>query len=161
MRDARIAWLASQGYDRIGILGTSLDRACRCCTAAQRTAHQSRGRSIIFPPHFADVVWRACRHGTSARDSTATSIWICCGRLEADQPALVIWTPGAIATLLVYARYDLTFPVDLSEDLVRASASTACRTRVAVASRAAITPRQGTLQVLVWMDSDEIPEKRS
>ena len=40
--------------------------------------------------------------------------------LAADQPQWYLERLRDRKTLLVYARYDLTFPVDLSEDLVRA-----------------------------------------
>ena len=39
--------------------------------------------------------------------------------VEADQPAWYLERVRDRKTLLVYARYDLSFPVDLSEDLVR------------------------------------------
>ncbi len=57
--DARraIAWLASQGYERIGILGTSLGS----CLALLTTAHEPLVKAAAFnhvSPFFADVVWR-------------------------------------------------------------------------------------------------------
>jgi len=57
--DARraIAWLAAQGYDRIGILGTSLGS----CLALLTTAHEPLIKAEALnhiSPHFADVVWR-------------------------------------------------------------------------------------------------------
>ena len=57
--DARraIAWLALQGYERIGILGTSLGS----CLAMLTTAHEPRIRAQALnhiSPWFADVVWR-------------------------------------------------------------------------------------------------------
>ena len=46
-------------------------------------------------------------------------------------------------TLLVYARYDLTFPVDLSEDLVRAfRRRAASRTRSRCSAAATTAPGQ-------------------
>lgn len=119
--DARraIAWLASQGYDRIGILGTSLGS----CLALLTTAHEPLIRAEALnhiSPHFADVVWRgiSTRHVREGLD----------GRIELDllralwKPISPRWYLERVRdrrTLLVYARYDLTFPVDLSEDLVR------------------------------------------
>jgi pimeloyl-ACP methyl ester carboxylesterase len=120
--DARraIAWLASQGYDRIGILGTSLGS----CLALLTTAHEPLIRAQALnhiSPYFADVVWRglSTRHVRAGLD----------GHIDLDllrtlwapiSPRLFLERVRTRQTLLVYARYDLTFPVDLSEDLVRA-----------------------------------------
>jgi len=119
--DARraIAWLAGQGYDRIGILGTSLGS----CLALLTTAHEPLIRAQALnhiSPYFADVVWRgiSTRHVREGMD----------GHVDLDllrglwKPISPRWYLDRIRdrrTLLVYARYDLTFPVDLSEDLVR------------------------------------------
>jgi hypothetical protein len=120
--DARraVAWLAMQGYDRIGILGTSLGS----CLALLTTAHEPLIKAEALnhiSPHFADVVWRglSTEHVREGLD----------GHIELDL-LRTLWKPisprGYLErlrdrqTLLVYARYDLTFPVDLSEDLVRA-----------------------------------------
>jgi hypothetical protein len=119
--DARraIAWLAARGYDRIGILGTSLGS----CLSLLTTAHEPLVRAQALnhvSPHFADVVWRgiSTRHVRQGLD----------GHIDLDL-LRALWTPISPRwylervrdrqTLLVYARYDLTFPVDLSEDLVR------------------------------------------
>jgi len=119
--DARraIAWLDAQGYERIGILGTSLGS----CLALLTTAHEPLIRAEALnhiSPHFADVVWRgiSTRHVRQGLD----------GHIELDL-LRALWRPISPRvylerirdrkTLLVYARYDLTFPVDLSEDLVR------------------------------------------
>ena len=120
--DARraIAWLAMQGYDRIGILGTSLGS----CLALLTTAHEPLIRAQALnhiSPYFADVVWRgiSTRHVREGMDSNIEldllrSLW---------RPISPRWYLERLRnrrTLLVYARYDLTFPVDLSEDLVAA-----------------------------------------
>jgi hypothetical protein len=122
--DARraIAWLASRGYDRIGILGTSLGS----CLALLTTAHEPLIRAQALnhvSPHFADVVWRglSTQHVRRGLDGaidldTLRDLW---------RPISPYWYLDRIAdrrTLLVYARYDLSFPVDLSRDLVRAFA---------------------------------------
>ena len=120
--DARraIAWLAMRGYDRIGILGTSLGSCLALLTAAHEPLIKAEALNHISP-HFADVVWRglSTEHVRAGLD----------GHIELDL-LRTLWTPisprGYLErlrdrrTLLVYARYDLTFPVDLSEDLVRA-----------------------------------------
>jgi hypothetical protein len=119
--DARraIAWLASQGHDRIGILGTSLGSCLALLTAAHEPLIRAAALNHISP-HFADVVWRglSTRHVREGLD----------GHIELDL-LRALWKPISPRwylerlrdrkTLLVYARYDLTFPVDLSEDLVR------------------------------------------
>jgi hypothetical protein len=120
--DARraIHWLAQRGYDRIGILGTSLGS----CLALLTTAHEPLVRAEALnhiSPYFADVVWRglSTEHVRRGLD----------GHIELDllrelwKPISPRWYLDRLRdrrTLLVYARYDLSFPVDLSEDLVRA-----------------------------------------
>jgi dienelactone hydrolase len=120
--DARraIAWLKMQGYERIGILGTSLGSCLALLTTAHEPLIDAEALNHISP-YFADVVWRglSTRHVREGLD----------GHVELDL-LRSIWQPisprGYLErlrnrkTLLVYARYDLTFPVDLSEDLVRA-----------------------------------------
>jgi hypothetical protein len=119
--DARRAvhWLAARGYDRIGILGTSLGS----CLALLTTAHEPLIRAQALnhiSPYFADVVWRGLStlHVREGLD----------GYVELDvlralwKPISPRWYLERVRhrrTLLVYARYDLSFPVDLSEDLVR------------------------------------------
>jgi dienelactone hydrolase len=119
--DARraIRWLVREGYERIGILGTSLGS----CLALLTTAHEPIVRAQALnhiSPYFADVVW----HGLSTRHvrdgleghielASLRALW---------KPISPRWYLDRVRdrkTLLVYARYDLTFPVDLSEDLVR------------------------------------------
>jgi len=119
--DTRLAvgWLATQGYERIGILGTSLGS----CLALLTTAHEPRIRVQALnhvSPWFADVVWRglSTRHVRQGLD----------GQIELDE-LRELWRPinpwsymdriHCHRTLLVYARYDLTFPVDLSKVIVR------------------------------------------
>src|SRR5437660_368082 len=119
--DARraIGWLAREGYDRIGILGTSLGSCLSLLTTAHEPLIRAQALNHISP-YFADVVWRgiSTRHVREAFD----------GHIELDL-LRALWTPISPRwylervrdrkSLLVYARYDLTFPVDLSEDLVR------------------------------------------
>jgi hypothetical protein len=118
--DARraVAWLASQGFDRIGILGTSLGSCLALLTSAHEPLIRAQALNHVSP-WFADVVWR----GLSTRHVRAgLNNHIDLDRLRA------LWRPIAPfeylerirdkRTLLVYAKYDLTFPVDLSEFLV-------------------------------------------
>jgi dienelactone hydrolase len=119
--DARraIAWLALQGYERIGILGTSLGS----CLAMLTAAHEPRIRAQALnhvSPWFADVVWRglSTAHVRAGLD----------GHIDLEQ-LRDVWRPISpfsyldrvrhVETLLVYACYDLSFPVDLSRSLVQ------------------------------------------
>jgi dienelactone hydrolase len=118
--DARraIAWLAQQGFERIGILGTSLGSCLSMLTAAHEPLIRAAALNHVSP-FFADVVWRglSTRHVRQGLD----------GHLDLER-LRDLWRPISpwsyldrirnVRTLLVYARYDLTFPVDLSEMLV-------------------------------------------
>ena len=120
--DARraVAWLARQGYERIGILGTSLGSCLALLTTAHEPLIKAQALNHISP-YFADVVWRglSTRHVREGLD----------GRIELER-LRALWKPISPRwyldrlrdrqTLLVYAHYDLTFPVDLSEELVQA-----------------------------------------
>ena len=118
--DARraVAWLASLGFERIGILGTSLGS----CLAMLTSAHEPRIRAQALnhvSPWFADVVWRglSTRHVRQGLE----------GHIDLER-LRHLWRPISpychldrvrrTETLLVYAAYDLTFPVDLSKMLI-------------------------------------------
>ncbi len=135
--DARraIAWLAGEGYDRIGILGTSLGSCLSLLTTAHEPLIRAQALNHISP-HFADVVWRglSTRHVREGLDGhidleSLRSLW---------KPISPWWYLDRLRdrrSLLVYARYDLTFPVDLSEDLVREFARRGVPHEVAVLRR--------------------------
>ena len=118
--DARRAvhWLAAEGYARIGILGTSLGS----CLAMLTAAHEPRVTVAALnhiSPFFADVVWEglSTAHVRAGLDR----------EIELDQLRR-LWLPISPSpyierlrgkrVLLVYARYDLSFPVRLSRQLV-------------------------------------------
>lgn len=118
--DARraVAWLAAQGFERIGILGTSLGSCLALLTAAHEPLIRAEALNHVSP-FFADVVWRglSTRHVREGLDGHVDledlrrmwrpiSPWSYLDRLRNTQ------------TLLVYAKYDLTFPLDLSLMLV-------------------------------------------
>jgi hypothetical protein len=113
-----VDWLEREGFDRIGVMGTSLGS---CLTMLAMT-HDPRIKAGAFnhvSPYFADVVWRglSTRHVRAGLD----------GHVSLDE-LRQYWMPispwpfidriGDRRLLLVYARYDLTFPVDLSKQLV-------------------------------------------
>jgi pimeloyl-ACP methyl ester carboxylesterase len=74
-------------------------------------------------PYFADVVWRglSTRHVRAGLDGRITleqlrNLW-----MPISPQFYLDRLPGReLKTLLIYARYDLTFPVDLSRNLVAA-----------------------------------------
>lgn len=118
--DARgvVDWLAQEGYERIGIVGTSLGS----CLSMLTMAHEPRVRAGAFnhvSPYFADVVWRgiSTRHVREALEGHVTldelrDYWM------PISPWPFIERVRGREVLLVYARYDLTFPVDLSRRFV-------------------------------------------
>lgn len=112
------AWLAGEGYDAIGILGTSLGS----CLAMLTTAHEPLIRTAALnhiSPFFADVVWEGLSTAHVRRGLD--------GHIDLDTLRR-LWMPISPfpyldrvrdrRILLVYARYDLTFPVHLSQRLV-------------------------------------------
>jgi dienelactone hydrolase len=120
VRDVRLAlwWLRDQGYDRLGLLGTSLGS----CLSYLTTAHEPLVRAQALnhvSPFFGDVVWRglSTEHVRQGLD----------GHVDIDQ-LRDLWRPISPwsfldqmrdkQTLMVYAKYDLTFPVDLSLKLI-------------------------------------------
>ena len=79
--DARraIAWLAAQGYDRIGILGTSLGSCLSLLTTAHEPLIRAQALNHISP-YFADVVWRG-HVDQHVREGLDGHIELdCCGR---------------------------------------------------------------------------------
>ena len=119
--DARraIAWLHAQGYDRIGMLGSSLGSCLSLLTTAHEPLVHAQALNHISPI-FADVVWRgiSTSHVREGLDGhieleLLRRLW------DPISPSNFIERLRDRKTLLVYARYDLTFPVDLSRELVR------------------------------------------
>ena len=120
--DARraIAWLAAEGYDRIGILGTSLGSCLSLLTAAHEPLIKAAALNHISP-YFADVVWDglSTMHVRETLEGNVTldelrRMWL------PISPLPVLERVRGRQVLLVYALYDLTFPVDLSRVLVNA-----------------------------------------
>jgi hypothetical protein len=118
--DARraIQWLARQGYDSIGIVGTSLGSCLSMLTAAHEPLVRAAALNHISP-YFADVIWEglSTSHVRQGLD----------GAIDLERLRR-LWMPispfpylervRGKRILLVYARYDLTFPVHLSKMLV-------------------------------------------
>jgi hypothetical protein len=113
---AAVHWLTSQGYDRIGIVGTSLGS----CIAFLTFIHEPQIRAGVYyhvSSYFGDVVWEGLttahvRRGLEAaltRDDVrraflAISPNAYVNRLAGDQRR----------GLLISARYDLSFTPELS-----------------------------------------------
>ncbi|MBV9242766.1 MAG: abhydrolase domain-containing 18, partial [Acidobacteria bacterium] len=112
-----VGWLKQQGYDRIGLVGTSIGS----CTAFLAFVHDLEIDAAVFnhvSGYFADVVW----HGLSTyhvRESLEKGISL--------DELRDLWRPISPMTYMpklagqqwrpqryIYTRYDLTFPYDLS-----------------------------------------------
>ncbi|MBV9210688.1 MAG: abhydrolase domain-containing 18 [Acidobacteria bacterium] len=118
---AAVSWLIERGYNRIGIQGTSIGS----CTAFLTYAHDERIEMGVFnhvSGYFADVVW----HGISTRHVRAGF-----GDAISLEELREYWLPISpipfIPRLLnirprpmrfIAARYDLTFPVNLSRNVI-------------------------------------------
>jgi dienelactone hydrolase len=114
-------WLQSQGFERLGIVGTSLGS----CYAFLASAHDPRLEVNVFnhvSTFFADVVWEglSTQH---IRKSIEPEV-----SLEQLREAWSVISPPhyldryAAAkekkTLFIYARYDTTFPVRFSQQVI-------------------------------------------
>jgi dienelactone hydrolase len=118
--DARRAlwWLRDEGYERLGLLGTSLGSCLSMLTASHEPLVRAQALNHVSP-FFADVVWRgvSTSHVREGLDGhidldTLRELW------RPISPWSYLDRARGRKTLLVYARYDLTFPVDLSRKLV-------------------------------------------
>jgi len=121
VRDIRLAlwWLRDQGYDRLGLLGTSLGSCLSFLTTCHEPLVKAQALNHVSP-YFGDVVWRglSTEHVREGFE----------GHVSVDQ-LRDLWRPISPwsfldrlrdkKTLMVYALYDLTFPVDLSLKLIR------------------------------------------
>jgi hypothetical protein len=115
-----VAWLDQQGYERIGLLGTSLGSCLSMLTGAHEPLVKAMALNHVSR-WFADVVWEGL--------STAHVRAGIEGHI--DLPMLRdLWRPispqchmeriGNRPSLLVYALFDLSFPLHLSRDVVHA-----------------------------------------
>lgn len=125
--DARacVHWLGTRGYERIGIMGTSIGS----CTAFLTFAHEPLLRTAVFnhvSSYFADVVWRgiSTRHVRQAIEphlalDDLRDLWLPISpypfvrTLAAQEPRPIRFISG---------RYDLTFPADLARHVAAEAA---------------------------------------
>jgi dienelactone hydrolase len=115
-------WLEGRGYRRLGIVGTSLGS----CYAFIASAHDQRLKVNVFnhaSTYFADVIWngQSTRHIRAGIERDID--------LERLRQAWLAISPAAYydkfarypkKSLLVYATYDLTFPPELSREIIAA-----------------------------------------
>ncbi|HUR98211.1 MAG TPA: hypothetical protein VMZ26_09130 [Pyrinomonadaceae bacterium] len=120
---ACVAWLKEQGYEKIGVVGTSIGS----CVAFLAFVHDPAINAAVFnhvSGYMADVVW----HGLSTyhvRDGFGDNI-------ELDE-LREYWLPVSPMAYMeklaaqaprpqryIYTLYDLSFPVELSRDTMRA-----------------------------------------
>jgi dienelactone hydrolase len=121
--DARAAvrWLKHQGYERIGVLGTSIGS----CTAFLTFAHEPDINVGIFnhvSGYVADVVWQGIstqhvRQGIEPelKVEELREFWRPISPVPFI-PRLLEMKPRPIR--FIAAKYDLTFPVDLSRQVI-------------------------------------------
>ncbi len=111
-------WLRDQGYERLGLLGTSLGSCLAMLTSAHEPLVRTQALNHVSP-FFADVVWRGL---STAHVRAGLEGHIALDRLRELWRPISPWSyidrTAGTRTLLVYARYDLTFPLDLSRLLV-------------------------------------------
>jgi dienelactone hydrolase len=121
--DARCCfdWLEQQGYNRLGIVGTSLGS----CYAFLAAAHDPRIRVAAFnhaSTYVADVVWhgQSTRHIRQGLESQIDlerlrELWSAASPMSYfDQ-----FTRWPKKSLIIYAKYDMTFLPEFSRDVVR------------------------------------------
>jgi dienelactone hydrolase len=121
--DARagVRWLQQQGFERIGVLGTSIGS----CTAFLTFAHEPAIDVGIFnhvSGYFADVVWQgiSTRHVRQGIEKELTleelrEFWRPISPVPFI-PRLLHMKPRPMR--FIAAKYDLTFPVDLSRAVI-------------------------------------------
>jgi len=118
---AAVRWLKEQGIERIGILGTSIGS----CTAFLAFAHDSTIDVGIFnhvSGYVADVVWSgiSTKHVRAGLETDVTleelrEFWKPISPVPFI-PRLLDMKPRPMR--FIAARYDLTFPVDLSRQVI-------------------------------------------
>lgn len=121
--DARraVAWLKQQGYDRIGILGTSLGSCLSLLTAT----HEPHVDVLVLnhvSSWFGDVVWEglSTAHVQAGLEGSLDihglrDLW------RPISPKVYMHKVGNRPALFVYALWDLSFPLHLSKDIIAES----------------------------------------
>jgi hypothetical protein len=113
-------WLQQQGYERLGIVGTSLGS----CYAFLAAAHDARIEVAAFnhaSTYFADVVWhgQSTRHIRQGVESEINldrlrGLWTAISPMSYFQQ----FSRFQRRSLIIYAKYDLTFLPEFSRQVV-------------------------------------------
>jgi pimeloyl-ACP methyl ester carboxylesterase len=121
-------WLEEQGYEHFGVQGTSLGS----CYGFMASAHDPRLRVNAFnhaSTSFGDVVWagQSTRHIRQALAEAGLSqeriraLWAAVSPCSYYDKIVGPKVAGALKrVLVVYARYDLTFPFEYSLQVLKA-----------------------------------------
>ena len=114
-------WLELQGYEDIGILGTSLGS----CYAFIAAAHDPRLKICAFnhaSTSFGDVVWsgQSTRHVRAAFEQAGLNQEQVREIFKAISPRSYMRRFGSETkrVLVIHATYDLTFPLQFSRDVL-------------------------------------------
>jgi len=115
-----VDWLEQKGYDKIGIMGTSIGS----CVAFLTMAHDKRLNVGVFnhaSSYFADVVWNglSTKHVKQGLESEVSleelrNLW------APLSPQTFIWRlkNREQKSLIISGRYDLSFPYDLTRQAI-------------------------------------------
>ncbi len=134
--DARscVDWLASQGYERIGIVGTSLGS----CYAFLASAHEPRLKTCVYnhcSSYFADVVWTGLST-MHIRESIESQIELeslrRCWKAISPVYYLDKYAEHSKDSKFIYTTYDTTFLPEFSRDIVDRIKKAGIRNSVAV-----------------------------
>src|SRR5919112_536563 len=120
---AAVAWLDSQGYERVGAMGTSIG-SCPAFLALLPHRRTDAGRFNHVSGYVADVVWRgiSTQHVRAGIEGSLSVEEL----REAWLPISPMSYVQRLASLrrrpvrFIAARHDLTFPADLSRDVIAA-----------------------------------------
>jgi dienelactone hydrolase len=118
-----IDWLYSQGKTKVGVLGTSLGS----CYAFLAAAHDSRLKACAFnhaSTYVADVTWtgQSTRHVREGLENAGLTLerlrqaWLCISPMAYFEK----FARFPRKTLMIYAKYDLTFIPELSLQAIKA-----------------------------------------
>lgn len=115
-----VDWLEAEGFRDIGIVGTSLGS----CYAFLASAHDARIRVNVFnhcSTYFADVVWQglSTRHIRNSFEGivqleTLRKLWLCIS----PPTYWALFSSKAKESKFIYTRYDTTFPLHLSRQVI-------------------------------------------
>jgi hypothetical protein len=118
---AAVAWLDAQGYERIGATGTSIGS----CTAFLAFVHDERIDAGVFnhvSGYVADVVWRgiSTQHVRAGIEGSLTveelrALWLPISPMSFTHRLTHM---RARPMRFIAARHDLTFPADLSREVI-------------------------------------------